>query len=110
MSDKIVYSTESGDQRKKQKAASRQAPGNKRDGIVRVRRESKGRGGKTITAIYGLPMSPGEISDLAATLKQKCGTGGTVKDGVIIIQGDKVEVIMHMLQNEGFAPRRSGGS
>jgi translation initiation factor 1 len=107
-SDKIVYSTESGDLRK-EKAASRSTSGKTRDDMVRVQKESKGRGGKTVSVIYGLPISVNELSALAARLKQKCGAGGTVKEGAIIIQGDKVDFIVQLLQKEGFKVKRAGG-
>jgi translation initiation factor 1 len=110
VSDKIIYSTESGDLRQKQKSDSRSQPGIKKDGIIRVQRESKGRGGKTVSVIYGLPLSGKEISDLAGRLKRGCGTGGTVKDNAIIIQGDKIDFLIQFLQNEGFTVKRSGGS
>jgi translation initiation factor 1 len=109
MSDKIVYSTESGDLRKKEKSASRTPSGRMHDGIVSVQKESKGRGGKTVSVIYGLPLSGAELSFLSARIKQKCGAGGTVKEGAIIIQGDKVDFIVQLLQKEGFHVKRSGG-
>jgi translation initiation factor 1 len=111
MSDKdaIVYSSEAGDMRKKEKPATRPSPGMKKDGIVRVQRESKGRGGKTVSVIYGLPLSGGGLSAIAARVKQKCGTGGTVKDGAVIIQGDKVEQIIQVLSHEGYTVKRAGG-
>ncbi len=110
MSDKIIYSTESGDLRQKQKSASQPRSGIKKDGVVRVQKESKGRGGKTVSVIYGLPLSEKEISGLAAKLKRGCGTGGTVKDRTIIIQGDKIDFLIQFLQKEGFAVKRAGGS
>ncbi len=115
MADKIVYSTEFGDAREKdtkdrEKQLPEKRPAFKKDGTVRVQKESKGRGGKTVSAIYGLPLSGIALMDLAARLKQKCGTGGTVKDGVILIQGDKVDTIVQLLQNEGFTVKRAGAS
>ncbi len=107
--DPVVYSSEAGDMRKKEKPASRPAPGLKKDGIVRVQRESKGRGGKTVSVIYGLPLSADGLAALAAKLKQKCGTGGTVKDGAVMIQGDRVDDIMRILAAEGYTVKRSGG-
>ncbi|MBP7738188.1 MAG: hypothetical protein KA369_19590 [Spirochaetes bacterium] len=116
MKDKIVYSTEAGDLRekdsgrnaKKASHAFTKGPAPKKDGVVRVQKESKGRGGKTVSAIYGLPLSEIALMDMAARLKQKCGAGGTVKDGVILIQGDKVEAIIQHLQKEGFTVKRAG--
>jgi len=114
MADKIVYSQEFGDLRnkknKKKGSAAPKAPsGIKNDGIVRVQRESKGRGGKTVTVVYGVPLSGNELSLLAASLKQKCGTGGTVKDGVILIQGDKSETVIQMLTEKGYTVKKAGG-
>jgi translation initiation factor 1 len=111
MSDKdsLVYSSEAGDMRKKEKPSPRPSPGMKKDGIVRVQRESKGRGGKTVSVVYGLPLPADGLSSIAARLKQKCGTGGTVKDGAVIIQGDKVELIIRLLSQEGFTVKRAGG-
>lgn len=116
MADKIVYSTEFGDSREKDKDRNRDKPSPakntafKKDGVVRVQKESKGRGGKTVSAVYGLPLSEIALMDMAARLKQKCGSGGTVKDGVILIQGDKVDAIIRLLQNEGFTVKRAGAS
>ncbi len=116
MADKIVYSTELGDLRETVKDKDRnranhafsKTPAVKKDGIVRVQKESKGRGGKTVSAIYGLPLSEVALMDMAARLKQKCGTGGTVKEGVILIQGDKVDAIIQLLEKEGFTVKRAG--
>ncbi len=113
MSDRIVYSTESGDLREKSKNERESRTSRtrtKNDGIVRVQKESKGRGGKTVSVVYGLPLPGIELSNLAAKLKRGCGAGGSVKDRTIIIQGDKVEFIIQFLQNEGFAVKRAGGN
>jgi len=79
------------------------------DGIVRVRRELKGRRGKTVTVIYGVPMNYDELQTLAGEFKRKLGTGGSVKDGTIIIQGDKSDLIMSLLIDKGFTVKRAGG-
>jgi translation initiation factor 1 len=79
------------------------------DGIARVRRESKGRGGKTVTTITGVPLPEEGLKDLAKTLKQRCGTGGALKDGVIEIQGDHVELLLAELTKQGFKAKKSGG-
>jgi len=118
MKDKIVYSTEQGDlretgddrDRKKVNHVFKNTPAFKKDGTVRVQKESKGRGGKTVSAIYGLPLSEIAMVDMAARLKQKCGAGGTVKDGAILIQGDKVDMIIQLLLKEGFTVKRAGAS
>lgn len=90
-------------------ACRREAPPPKGDGIVRVRRETTGRGGKTVTTIEGVSL-PGEaLRDLCSELKRRCGTGGTVKDGVIEIQGDHRETILADLSRRGFTVKPAGG-
>jgi len=79
------------------------------DGIVRVRRETKGRGGKTVTAVSGVPLGGEALRNLASDLKRRCGTGGTVKDGVIEIQGDHREAIVAELTRRGFTAKLAGG-
>jgi translation initiation factor 1 len=77
----------------------------KTDGIVRVRLETKGRKGKGVTVISGVPMNPDEIENLGKQLKQRCGSGGTVKDGAIEIQGDHRHLIMEELSKKGWTVR-----
>ena len=79
------------------------------DGIARVRRESKGRGGKTVTTVSGVPLAGEELKELASALKKRCGTGGALKDGVIEIQGDHVELLLGELHKRGFQAKKSGG-
>jgi translation initiation factor 1 len=79
------------------------------DGIVRIQRESKGRGGKTVTVITGLPLDGTSLKDLAGELKRRCGTGGTLKDGSIEIQGDHRDLLVAELEKRGFKVKRSGG-
>ncbi|MDP9665816.1 UNVERIFIED_ORG: translation initiation factor 1 [Pseudomonas cremoricolorata] len=79
------------------------------DGIARVRRESKGRGGKTVTTVTGVPLPADQLKELAATLKRRCGTGGALKDGVIEIQGDHVQLLLDELSKQGFKAKKSGG-
>ena len=79
------------------------------DGIARVRRESKGRGGKTVTTISGVPLAVDELSALASALKKRCGCGGALKDGVIEIQGEHVELLLAELTARGFRAKKSGG-
>jgi len=81
----------------------------KGDGIVRVGRETKGRKGKGVTVITGVPLSEDDLKDLARDLKQKCGSGGTVKDGTIEIQGDHRDALVAELTARGFTVKRSGG-
>lgn len=77
------------------------------DGVVRVGRETKGRKGAGVTVVSGIP--PEELPLLAKELKKKCGTGGTVKNGVIEIQGDQRDVLVVELQVRGYAVKRAGG-
>ncbi len=79
------------------------------DGPVRVGREKKGRGGKTVTLVRGLPLEPPSLLALARRLKSDCGSGGTVSDGVIEIQGDHVERVLQYLLGQGIAAKRVGG-
>ncbi len=79
------------------------------DGIARVRRETKGRGGKTVTSISGLGLPVDELKTLAKRIKARCGCGGSVVDGVIEIQGDRAEMLCEWLIAEGFKAKRSGG-
>lgn len=87
------------------KAAARPAG----DGVVRVRRETKGRGGKTVTVITGLPGNDAALKNLAGELKKRCGTGGTLKDGTVEIQGDHAELVVAALRQRGFTVKRAGG-
>jgi len=79
------------------------------DGTVRVGRESKGRRGKTVTVVTGLPLTAEELDDLARDLKKRCGTGGTVRDGTVEIQGDQRDVVARELARRGFDVKRAGG-
>ena len=79
------------------------------DGIARVRRESKGRGGKTVTTVAGVPLAEAELKELASALKRRCGTGGALKDGIIEIQGDHVQLLLDELIKRGFKTKKSGG-
>ncbi|MEI8356616.1 MAG: translation initiation factor Sui1 [Deltaproteobacteria bacterium] len=79
------------------------------DGIVRIMRESKGRGGKTVTVIKGLPLEERELQKLAGELKRRCGSGGTTKDGVIEIQGDHRDLLLSELGKKGFMAKKAGG-
>ena len=79
------------------------------DGVVRVSRETKGRGGKAVTLIKGVLLDAAGLAQLGKELKAACGTGGTVKDGVIEIQGDHIERIVQALQSKGHKVKRAGG-
>jgi len=79
------------------------------DGIVRVGRETKGRKGKGVTLITGVPLSAAELKRFARELKARCGCGGTVKDGVIEIQGDHRDKLTEVLRSKGWTVKQSGG-
>ncbi len=85
------------------------APGAVKLAAVRVGREVKGRAGRGVTTVSGLPMSLSDIESLAAKLKKRCGSGGTVREGVIEIQGDHRDVIVAELLKLGWPAKRSGG-
>ncbi|MFT4518612.1 MAG: translation initiation factor 1 [Halioglobus sp.] len=79
------------------------------DGIVRLHRETKGRGGKAVTLIKGLPLSEAELKVLAKKLKQKCGVGGSIKEDFIEIQGDQRPILKAELENMGYTVKIAGG-
>lgn len=79
------------------------------DGVVRLRRETKGRGGKTVIVITGIPLDAAALTTLAGELKRRCGCGGTAKDGVIEIQGDHADVLLTELAKRGYKAKRAGG-
>ncbi|MCV0438809.1 MAG: translation initiation factor Sui1 [Hydrogenophaga sp.] len=79
------------------------------DGVVRVSRETKGRGGKAVTLVRGLALPHDALAELGKQLRTACGSGGTVKDGVIEIQGDHIERVMAALKAQGHTVKRAGG-
>jgi translation initiation factor 1 len=79
------------------------------DGIVRLFRDRKGRGGKTVTLVTGVRGNPAALEDLATTLKRSCGCGGSVKDGTIEIQGDHRERLAAKLAELGYKVKIAGG-
>lgn len=79
------------------------------DGVVRVSRQTKGRGGKCVTLVKGLALDPVALALLGKQLRTACGSGGTVKDGVIEIQGDHCELVIEALRKQGHDPKRAGG-
>ena len=81
----------------------------KGDGIVRVGRETKGRKGKGVTVITGVPLAGDALEELATRLKKRCGSGGTVDGGVIEIQGDHRDTLVAELGKLGYSVKRSGG-
>ncbi len=81
----------------------------KSDGIVRVGRETKGRKGAGVTVITGIPSHPEGLEKLAKQFKQQCGTGGTVKNGIIEIQGDHRDLLVKALSALGYTVKKAGG-
>ena len=79
------------------------------DGTVRVSRETKGRGGKAVTVVKGVLLDSAALADLGKQLKAACGSGGTVKDGVIEVQGDHCDRALGVLKAQGFVTKRAGG-
>jgi len=78
-------------------------------GVVRVARATQGRGGKAVSVITGLPLADEALAALAAELKKRCGSGGTVRDGTIEIQGEHRATLVAELVRRGYAARRAGG-
>lgn len=103
--NRIVYSTDSG----RIKASAPVRAPQTTDGIVRIRRESKGRGGKGVSVITGLGLDTVALKKLAKELKQRCGVGGAVKQWDIEIQGDKRELLKAELEKRGFKVKLAGG-
>src|SRR5881392_1223739 len=104
---RVVYSTTDGDLRKARDPAlkARRAAG----GRVKVRREVSGRRGKAVTTIADVPLDDAGLRELAGRLKKRCGVGGSVKDGVIEIQGDHRDVVVEVLRAEGYDAVLAGG-
>lgn len=103
---RLVYSTETGRIKEEKKPSSPVPQG---DGIVRIRRETSGRNGKGVTTISGIPATSDELKNIAKQLKQLCGGGGAVKDGVIEIQGDHRDKIKADLEKRGYIVKLAGG-
>jgi translation initiation factor 1 len=103
---RLVYSTESGRIRSDSDASHAV---NRGDSVCLVRRETKGRGGKEATVIWDVPGGETELKSLGKAIKQRLGTGGSVKDGQIVIQGDHVETILLFLKDKGFQAKKAGG-
>jgi translation initiation factor 1 len=81
----------------------------KGDGVVRIGRETKGRKGKGVTIISGLPLAEDDLKQMASKLKQLCGTGGTVKDGIVEIQGDHRDKLLAFISAQGYKAKIAGG-
>ncbi|MEI6205954.1 MAG: stress response translation initiation inhibitor YciH [Desulfuromonadales bacterium] len=103
----VVYSTETG--RIKPGSGEYISASPQSDGTVRLQRQTKGRGGGTVIVINGVPLAGTALKELAGALKKRCGCGGTIKDGVIEIQGDHRDTLMLELQTRGFRVKLAGG-
>ena len=120
---RLVYSTERGRicpecgkqvsacSCKKKKAVKVNKPptGHPDDDTIRIRREVKGRKGKTVTAVFGVPLENEQLQQFAKTLKHRCGAGGSVKDGVIVIQGDHRQTLLDEIRKHGYNAKLAGG-
>lgn len=102
---RLVYSTDTG--RIKQEDVKPQRA--KGDGIVRIQRQTCGRKGKGVCLIAGVDLDDAALDKLAAELKKKCGCGGSVKDGIIEIQGDKRDLLKQLLEAKGMKVKLAGG-
>lgn len=115
MNSRVVYSTGIGTLCPNCRRAVREcvcpkgAPGAAKPSVVRVGRETQGRAGKGVTTVTGLPLSASDLEALATKLKKRCGSGGTVREGSIEIQGDHRDSIVAELIKLGWSAKRSGG-
>lgn len=102
---RLVYSTDTG-RIKQEEVKPQRAKG---DGIVRIQRQTSGRKGKGVCLIAGVDLDDAALDKLAAELKKKCGCGGSVKDGVIEIQGNKRDLLKQLLEAKGMKVKLAGG-
>lgn len=106
MSDSVlVYSTDVGRIKEEKLTVARP----KGDGVVRIQKQTSGRKGAGVSVITGLDLSDEDLKKLAAELKKRCGCGGSVKNGIIEIQGDKRDLLKQLLEQKGFKVKLSGG-
>jgi translation initiation factor 1 len=104
---RVVYSTTDGDLRKRRDARSQAPLGGA--GRVKVRRETGGRRGKTVTTVSNVPLGDAALKDLAGRLKKRCGVGGSAKGGIIELQGDHRDVVVEILRADGYDVVLAGG-
>ncbi|HIE0912930.1 TPA: stress response translation initiation inhibitor YciH [Serratia marcescens] len=102
---RLVYSTDTG-RIKQEEVKPQRAKG---DGIVCIQRQTSGRKGKGVCLIAGIDLDDAALDKLAAELKKKCGCGGSVKDGIIEIQGDKRDLLKQLLEAKGMKVKLAGG-
>ena len=101
----LVWSSDDGDGKDVQQEPPRAQAG----GRVKVRREAAGRRGKAVTTVSGVPLDEDGLRELAGRLKKRCGVGGSVKDGVIELQGDRRDVVVELLRADGYDVVLAGG-
>lgn len=107
--NRTVWSSGQGDLRKKEAGKQRGTSLPPHEQTVYLHRDSKGRGGKAVTLVKKLVLSEADLKELATKLKQVCGSGGTVKDGIIEIQGEHREKIAETLKTMGYKVKIAGG-
>lgn len=107
--DRTVWSSEKGDLRKKNQSTAGSTSLPHQQQTVTLHRESSGRHGKPVTLVKNLVLSSDNLKALAKKLKQECGTGGTIKDGVIEIQGEQRQKVADVLQTLGYKVKIAGG-
>lgn len=107
--NKTVWTSEQGDLRKQSESSAKGASIPPQQQTVYLHRESSGRGGKAVSLVKNLMLSADDLKSLAKKLKQDCGTGGTIKDGVIEIQGEHRKKIAEVLQKLGYKVKIAGG-
>jgi translation initiation factor 1 len=106
---RTVWSSENGDMRKQRQKPTQVKSLPPQQQTAYLHRESKGRGGKVVTLVKNLTLSDKDLKTLAKKLKQACGSGGTVKDGIIEIQGEHREKIVTALEKMGYKVKIAGG-
>jgi translation initiation factor 1 len=104
---RVVWSSTDGDLRRARDPQDRERP--PAGGRVKVRRETSGRRGKAVTTVTGVPLDDAGLRDLATRLKKRCGVGGSVKEGVIELQGDHRDVVLAELRASGYDAVLAGG-
>jgi translation initiation factor 1 len=104
---KVVWSSSDGDLRKARDPAVTARPAG--GGRVKVRRETAGRRGKTVTTVANVPVDDDGLKALAGRLKKRCGVGGSAKDGIIELQGDHRDAVVEVLKGEGYDVVLAGG-
>ncbi|AQQ09329.1 translation initiation factor Sui1 [Sedimentisphaera cyanobacteriorum] len=115
MNDRIVFSTDSGrmcpecDRPLDECICSEIEKPRPTDGIVRIKRETKGRKGKGMSVITGLGLTDSDLKELTSELKKKCGCGGSMKEGRIEIQGEKRDQLEKILKDKGYKVKQAGG-